>query len=286
MTDRQTVRAGDASVNIQAGGAVSLSYQGMQYSDIRQLFMDLFEQNYESLLADARGEAERRAGEVVDAFLRKLEPQPREILDNLREPGIQRALVQAQMEHATSGDPGDVDVYANLLVQKVAHPAKSLTSIALQQAIETVGQLTQQHMDVLTVLFVILKVRLGAIRSLEDLHTRLVDFVVPYASSFTGDADVLRHLDATACLALDTTRAFDIGQLLRRSYPEAFEGVTETNPFVAVAASNDELLRLLNQFQAHEGFLKSCFLSNKGVAIAHANLARRLPVGPLSIWVH
>lgn len=283
MSSRQTISGGDDSLNVQAGGGVTL-YQGMQYADIRQLFMDLFQQNYEVLLADAGHEAERRAAAVVDAFVQKLEAQPRELLDNLREPGVQRALVQAQVEHATSGDPDDVDVYANLLVEKVQYPVKDLTSIALQQAIETVRQLTQQHMDILTVLFVVLKIRF-AIRSLQDLQETLVACLAPFTVNFTGRQDVLRHLDASGCLAFDTTRAYDIRQILRGNYPAAFDDATEPDAFVLAAGDNDAVLGVLRQFMEHEGFLRSCFLSNTGVAIAHANLSRHVPVGPLSIWI-
>lgn len=285
MTSRQDLEAGDHSVNIQAGGGVSL-YQGMQYADIRQLFMDLFEQNYEHLLADARQEADRRAGEVVDAFLRRLSREPPDHLDNLREPGVQRALVQAQVEHATSGDPDDVEVFAQLLVEKVANPAKSLTSIALQQAIETVGQLTRVHMDVLAVLFVVLKVRFGGAQTLVGLQARFHAYLGPHANSFTGAHDVLRHLDATACLAFDTTRAYDIRRILRGTYSQALAETEEQDEFLALAGGNDDLLRMFREFEGNEGFLKSCFLSNKGIAIAHAHLTQTGAIGPLTTWVH
>lgn len=284
MSNRQRLEGGDQSLNIQAGGGVSV-YQGMQYADIRQLFMDLFEQNYEVLLADARQEASRRAGEVVDAFLRELSEQPPAKLDNLREPGVQRALVQAQVEHATTGDPDDVGVFARLLVEKVEHPTKSLTAIALQQAIETVGQLTRAHMDVLAVLFVVLKVRLGGTETLPALRARFRQYLEPYADSFTGEQEVLRHLDATACLAFDTTRAYNVRQILRGSYGAALAESEEQDEFLALAADDDRLLRMFREFDAHEGFLKSCFLSNKGIAIAHAHLSRSVPIGPLQIWV-
>jgi hypothetical protein len=217
VVERQNLKAGNDSTNIQTRGSV---YVGMQYADIRQLFLDLFDQNYETLLADARGEAERRAAEVVDAFLQKLTELPPEVRENLREPGIQRALVQAQVEHATTGDPDDADIYANLLIQKISHPAKNMTSIACQQAIETVGQLTLQHMSVLSCLFVVLQVTFRDVSSIETLQRHLARLLDPVSDAITADIDVLRHLDSTACLAFDTTRARDVKASLRGQYSE------------------------------------------------------------------
>lgn len=283
MDERQHLRGGNDSTNIQARGSV---YVGMQYADIRQLFLDLFHQNYETLLADARGEAERRAAEVIDAFLQKLIELPPGLRQNLREPGIQRALVQAQVEHATTGDPDETEIYANLLIQKISHPAKNLTSIACQQAIETVGQLTQKHIGVLSCLFVMLKVGFPNISSIEDLHSNLATYLDPVADAITADVDVLRHLDATACIAYDTTRAFNVESLLRGQYPDILTGVAEADLFQFVAGENVGVLRVLTTFGSVESPLRSCFLSNKGIAIAHANLARWIPtISPLAVWV-
>jgi hypothetical protein len=283
MSDRQSLNAGEGSLNVQAAGSV---YVGMQYADIRQLFMDLFNQNYETLLADASQEAERRAAEVVDAFLRKLAELPPAFKENLREPGVQRALIQAEVEHATTGEQGEAEIYANLLIQKVQEPAKNLTSIACQQAIETVGQLTQAHIDVLSCLFVVLKVSFMGILTVEQLRAKLAQFLDPLAQSITGDHDVLRHLDATACLAFDTTRAFNIATTFRSTYPQILADIPESELFEFIAGDNHQVLSVFRAFAENDGALRSCFLSNKGVAIAHANIARSMPIGPLATWVH
>lgn len=280
VPERQNLKSGNNSTNIQAQGSV---YVGMQYADIRQLFLDLFQQNYETLLEDANREAERRAAEVVDAVLNKLAELPPSLVENLREPGIQRALVQAQVEHATTGDHDDADIYANLLIQKIQHPAKNLTSIACQQAIETVGKLTQRHMDLLTCLFVVLKTNFPSVRSVEDWRNTLKRYLDPFAYAITSDLDVLRHLDATACIAYDTTLTIDVRVMLRSQHPELLTDPADI--FQVLAGSNDEVFSVLSAFDSGLGGLKSCFLSNKGIAIAHANLARHSPVSPLGVWV-
>lgn len=70
MTDRrQRLNSGAESVNLQAGGSISV---GMGYSDIRKVCMDLFDLNYDRLLGEASAEAGRRAHEIVDAFVNEL----------------------------------------------------------------------------------------------------------------------------------------------------------------------------------------------------------------------
>lgn len=344
--NRQQIESGDSSTNVQASGDV---YMGMGYTEIRLAMLDLFEQNYDRLLAAAGLEAARRAGEVTDAFLDKMKGLPGEMVANLGEPGVQHALIRAQVEHATSGEPGDAELYAELLMERLQNPAKNLRSIACQQAIETVGQLTQQHVDMLSCLFVLLKVHFTA-RTVLHLHTMLKEYLGPIADSMTDDVDVIRHLDATSCVAFDTTRSHHVVSLLRAGYAdllvstfaeedispaaftllapwrveataggrrwqvnagfdaasllasqpeadqpalgadlrlaEACKTFTDEHVLDVVCLGDERVRRVYSLMDSGERFLSSCFLSNKGLAIGHANLAKRMPnLGALSVWL-
>ncbi len=259
---------------------------GLQYREVRTLVMDLFKQHYEPLLAEARAEAERRAEQVVDGFMERLAREPEPVRENLREPGMQRALVQAQMEHATNGDPDELELLLPLLISRLREPKKSPASIATQEAIETVGRLTQRQVDLLTGLFVVLKVRFGGVSTLTHLQTHMRRTLGVVAESMTDDSLLLRQLDSSSCLAFDTTRTWNVITILRSTYPNALNAVPADETFSAIADGNSAMKNALDFFVTGEPTLAACFLSNRGVAIAHANISRWYPLPPLAVWVN
>lgn len=286
MTPPQRISAGDESVNLQAAGSV---YVGMQYSEIRQMCLDLFELNYDRLLGDARVEAERRAAEVVDAFLQELRSASPEAVKNLADPGVQRALIQAEFDHASTGDPDAPDLYARLLMHKLAHPGKDVTSIACQQAVEVVSQLTQRHIDLLSCIFVVLKVSFQGAITLDHLRARYASTLKPVAYAISNNHEDLRYLDSVSCLAFDTTRSYNVQRIMKETYADVLQQEVDNDKDIVdcVSEGHDDVRAVLNAFSAGEGFLSSCFLSPRGVAVAHANLSRRIAtLPPLSVWVH
>lgn len=65
MSNRQSQKSGHSSVNIQ-GQEVSI---GLGYSEVRQVFMDLFEVNFHKLRSEAAEIARERAESFVNSFI-------------------------------------------------------------------------------------------------------------------------------------------------------------------------------------------------------------------------
>ena len=279
MSDKQIIRAGKDSVNVQGRDV----YVGMQYSEIRQLCLDLWHQNYETLVSDAMTEAQRRATELIDAFVDRLKDAPRELLANLADPGVQRALVQAEVEHASSGDSDAVDTYANLLMEKVAHPGKNMSAIACQQAIETVSQLTREHMDLLGCILIVMTS--WSFASIEDARAKYVQFLEPMATGAVDNVWTLRYLDSTACLAYDTTRAYDYRQILQAVLMRDGGTIGSGDLVADLAGENAGVRTVVELFLKPDTPLKSAFLTNRGTAIAHAHIGRRHQLGPLEAFL-
>jgi hypothetical protein len=283
MADRQQIESGDSSFNIQAHGDVSV---GLTYAEIRQAVEDLFALNQNHLLTAAGEEARRCAKDLNEAFLSRLAEAPEQLWPNFSQPSFQRALAQAQIEYATDADLSTADLYAALLVEKLQNPGRDVTAVACQLAIETVRQLNQRHLDLLSALFVLITYTPG-FTSFEAMQSHFANLVAPYAYAVSPDHSLLRYLDSTLCLALDTTRAYDVQAVITRQaseIPECERGVSDL--LSLAAADNQELLAALQAFDKNERFLRSCFLTTRGLAIAHANLVRRGAVlPPLRYWV-
>lgn len=282
VADKQQIQTGDGSTSVQTvSGTVIV---GMQYAEVRQVALDIFKQQMQPFLVEAQQTATDRANEVFDAFYERVMVEPDDVKERLREPGTQRALTQAQIEHATYGKPEDVDLLGSLLVARMRERGKSMAAIATQAAIETVGQLRPQDLDLLSGLFLVLKVNFNSM-TIEQLRLALSMRLLPLAASMTAEQDALRYLDATACIALDTTRAWQVRNNLRGTYPSLFEGIEETATLEHLSGGEGELLRILRLFDGGEISLANCFLTYKGIALAHANLGRLGELPSVRNWI-
>jgi len=69
----QKQNAGDSSTNIQAESITI--HQGVSLEAVRQVALDIFRANFYELAGEAKDIAQRRAEEITEDFLRKLEQE-------------------------------------------------------------------------------------------------------------------------------------------------------------------------------------------------------------------
>jgi len=286
-SDRQSLRSGSNSTNIQSTGSI---YVGMQYSEIKQLILELFDKNYEVLLADASATAAARAAEVVDSFMDQLKAAPPESVANLAEPGMQRALVLAQIEHATYGDPADPPLLANLLMEKLKSPAKNPLSVACQSAIEAVGQLTGAQVDLLSCMFALTKVAYRSAEDVDSLRQVLGSYLEPVSAGLSilpeagiAELQILHQLDVARCIVFDSAISNEIVQTFKSTYPY-LDKIPESEFAQTVGGDNEVVVAALESFVS-DNHLKNCFLTNTGIAVAHSNLQQHRTMNDLSIWI-
>lgn len=285
----QSIKAGSGSTNVQAVGSV---YVGMDYTEVRAVVLDLFEKNYEILRADATKLAEERAAEVVDALLAKLAKEAPGLLANLAEPSVQRSVVQAQIEHATNGDPDDPDLLANLLLARIKDPSKNPVGIACQSAIEVVGSLSASQMDLLAAMFIVEKIANGAVTTVEGLRSYMGGMLEPFAGAVKSvaantEADevaLLHELDSARCVIFDSAMSHNIPLTYKSTY--AFLSHLPDNEVLTAIAGDNETLKTVWSALDSSRYLKNCFLTNVGKAIAHSNLSRFKPMAGLGTWIY
>jgi len=98
----QTQKAGDSSTNIQAESIAI--HQGVSLEAVRQVALDVFRVNFYELAGEAKDIAQRRAEEITEDFLRKLEQENATGLKQSQQPDFQHALFTVQKEYARCGD--------------------------------------------------------------------------------------------------------------------------------------------------------------------------------------
>jgi hypothetical protein len=149
MTDRQEQRGGDGP-NLQAGRDIVLQ-AGLSVGDAHAI--------YDSKTALLRAELTAEAEELVSARISRLEQTlfarlgSPELLGAFKNPDFQFNLLEAQRSASRTGDTGDIDLIVDILVQRAESPESPRLRVATRRALETVGQLSNDALTGLTVLW-------------------------------------------------------------------------------------------------------------------------------------
>ena len=146
----QKIEAGDNSQNIQVRGNLTC---GVSYSEARQIALDVFNANCQKLMNEAARTADARAHEIIDDFIKRLFEQQPELSYKLKEPSIQYSAYSVIKNYVKTGD---VDLKENLLrmlMQRMRANDRSMEQIVLDEAIEILPKLTQDIINILTLVF-------------------------------------------------------------------------------------------------------------------------------------
>jgi len=153
MTDRQSQQGGANSTNIQAQTVVV----GLSYSEVRDVALDVFRENFLILRDLAMSTAEDRARVFIERLIAEMQSSSGSPPESMGEPAMQSALYEAQKAYALSGDEVLSDVLVRLLVDRAGNDDKDLAQVVQQQALEVVPKLTTPQIHTLAVLFTILR---------------------------------------------------------------------------------------------------------------------------------
>lgn len=194
---KQEQQSGDNSTNIQANEIVV--HQGLSYSDVREVALDVFRANFYELVGKANEIARARAEEITEDFLKKLQSENPEGFSKAEDPAFQRALFTIQQEYASSGDKDLGALLVDLLVDRSKHEQRDILQIVLNESLITAPKLTDDQLAALAVIFLFKytqNLRVGNHQNLGqyfDLH------VLPFAEKLSTSQSCYQHLEYSGC---------------------------------------------------------------------------------------
>lgn len=216
----QNQESGDHSVNYQAGNDITVHQHGLSYSDVRDICKDVFESNFIRLSEQSANIARERSEEWVRKLIEEIRSKEQNILDNFIDPGVQHALVTAQIEYAKSGDPVLGEMLVKTLVERASETDRSLLQIALSEAVSVIPKLTIRELSMVSIVFALRYCKMG-IQSLNQMKEYLQKLILiaerinPITdSSFT-------HIEYTGCGSVDLT-VIRVEELLGNAYRGLF----------------------------------------------------------------
>lgn len=194
----QTQKTGDNCENLQAGNDINI-YNGVSYSDARQIALDVFNANFMKLIGVARDVAEERANKITQSFLEKLVRENPAGLAAAKDPDFQDTLFAAQKEYAKCGDTDMGDILVDLLVERSRESERNLKQIVLNEAVRTVAKLTENQIAILSVVFLLKHTMNHGINSIESFGEYLDKYVLPQIKLVTDSRIAYEHLEYAGC---------------------------------------------------------------------------------------
>ncbi len=214
---------GNNSSNQQAH---TINNYGLNYSDAKDMMLDIFETNFVRLSESASQLALKRAEELTTQYLTKLKDENPEAIQTIEDPDMLYILLEAQKQYARNGEPILREMLVDLLVKRTEENDRTLKQIVLNESIITVPRLTNIQIDILTICFLITECRFDFIREVGDF----IGFIDTFLASKFDDLGILeiplsdsniRHLEYVGCASIAPSES-SLSKIFRRNYRSIF----------------------------------------------------------------
>lgn len=216
---KQKQKGGKDSTNIQAEN-VTIN-QGLSVADVKNIALDLFQTNFLELSKNASEIAGKRAEEITNEFLKKLQEQNPDGLGQAEDPDFQYSLFTVQKEYARNGDKELGDLLVDLLIDRSKHQSRDILQIVLNESLSVAPKLTADQLAALSVIFVVrYSVHKGLINP-DALAQFLDGFIQPFSDLLTKKNACYQHLEYSGCGTV-SIGSVNFASALQKSYKGLF----------------------------------------------------------------
>ncbi len=122
---------------------------------MRQAAMDVFRCNFHDIGDTATQVAIKRAEEIINKYIAKLQNKSPLSIRNTQDPDIRYFLYEVQKSYAKDGNIEKSELLVNLLVERTVIKQQSFETIVLNEALITVPKLTLEHINILSLIFIV-----------------------------------------------------------------------------------------------------------------------------------
>lgn len=231
----------------QEGGADSTNLQGqnvvinngINYSDAREIALDVFKSNFLELSQSAAFIAKQRAEELIDEFLKRINEKDPSKINKIQDPDIQHAIFTAQKEYARSGEKDLEEMLIDILLRRVDEDSQSLKKIVLNESLEILPKLTNEQLDILTVVFLIHETQNYQITDKLTFKNYLKQYFSPFIDKLTPINTVYKHLEYTGCCGSFGIPDDNFSNLLLQRYTGIFSNGFEKSKYEQITNDNE-----------------------------------------------
>jgi hypothetical protein len=211
---------GEKSTNLQ-GQNVNI-YNGISYSDAKEIFNDLFKSNFLQLKHEAADVAQQRAEEITGKFLNDLNTKSPESIAEFKEPAMQDALFTAQKEYAKSGDLDLGDLLVDILVDRVQTNTRNMLQLVLDESLKIAPSLTVEQLDTLSLNFLLTRTRSTAISDFNGFAQMIKRDIEPFVNNLLSDNNHYNYLEFHRCGHIRTGNYGNLETSWKKTYKGLF----------------------------------------------------------------
>lgn len=206
---------------------VQNNYQGLTSAEASKIAIDLFMDNFPKLQAIAADTAKQRAEELVQDTLRRLEEQHICDYTPFTDPDVQFVLWEAQRDYARFGKKETLDILSSCIAERIKADKNEYLKVITDQAIQIINYLSPQHFDYLSALFILTKVKVSGINSLEDLLLHFAYINNVFQVDRINASQIFSLLNSLGCLQLSLP---DIGKISSIVYNLPINQIQQIKP--------------------------------------------------------
>lgn len=244
---KQEQQSGNNSTNIQANEIIV--HQGLSYSDVREVALDVFRANFYELVGKAHEIAETRAAEITEEFLKKLQSENPSGFSKAEDPAFQRALFTVQQEYASTGDKDLGALLVDLLVDRSKHEQRDILQIVLNESLSTAPKLTNDQLAALAIIFLFRYTQNQGIGNHQMLGEYFDRHVLPFADKLIKSNSCYQHLEYSGCGSIGIsgiTLAAALKETYRGMFLKGFDAVEVTQREITVGLDQHFFIPCLN----------------------------------------
>jgi|LGVF01.1.fsa_nt_gb hypothetical protein len=269
-----TQKSGNHSTTVQGGPVVI--HQGISYENARSIALEVYDANIVKMSEEAAQRATRRAEHLTERFLSNVRERYPGAIGSMQDPGMQMALFSAQKEYARSGDADLESLLIDILVERAKHNEQSLDKIVLDESLTVVPKLTIEHLDALTVNFLLIRSDLD-FEDIEQFCNFIEDQLIIFSRHLTKKNSCYEHLEYAKCGSIMRVgRWAPIDGIIRARWPRLFIDANNSEHcgFVLekIKTRIPELHKLFDVWENSQ--LSQFDLTTVGVSVAKANYRR------------
>lgn len=235
INDKQIEQSNaSGSTGYQAGGSITV--YGVSYTEARQIALDLWKANALELSQQAAQVALERATKLLESFLEGINKKNPGLFNALNDPGMQWALFSAQRDYARSGSEEIANLLVELLIDRAEQSERTVLQIALDESLSTIAKLTEEHLDILTLTFILKKAKINIEPTLSAWDTFLREYIKPFSMNTKLSSSCIEHLQYSNCVTVSSTAGrrihgdIQIADLVKATYPLFFmKGFSDTD---------------------------------------------------------
>lgn len=269
-----TQKSGNHSTTVQGDSVVI--HQGISYEAARSIALEVYGANIVKMSEEAAQLATRRAEHLTEKFLSNVIERYPEAIVSMQDPGMQMAIFLAQKEYARSGDADLESLLIDILVERANHNEQSVDKIVLDESLTVVPKLTIEHLDALTVNFLLIRSAMD-FEDIEQFCNFIEDQLIIFSRHLTKKNSCYEHLEYAKCGSImRVARWPPIGEIIRARWPRLFNDANDPeNCGVVLEKIKTRCPELHKLFDVWENSQLSKFdLTTVGVSVAKANYRR------------